>query len=263
MSIASRKEREFRERESLIIETAFDMLLEHGYIGFTIDKLAKKIDYAKGTIYKHFKCKEDIIVKILNEGFAQRQRVISRAKTFKLPERAIFYAAVVGAMLYNIVNPNLHKVIKIAGVGSIWDKVSPELKEEHSEMLKMSYDSFGRLLQSAQKNGYLDLGEHETVDIYYTLISIAISYDGLIKDKKYSDMPPFFTECFSEAELVKNAKKVLSLSLNTYMDGLNWRPLTCEYDYSALEKEVRNTIYSDLAELEGNGDYGKFIYNLC
>ena len=261
MSIATRKEREFKQREKLILKNSFDMLLDEGYIGFTIDKLAKKIDYAKGTVYKHFSCKEDIIMKILNEAFRQRMNIITRIKFLDLPERGIFVAGSAGMILYNILNPNLHRLIHIANVESIWNKVCRELKEQHNEMIKSIFIDFDQLIQKAVANGNIDLGEHESIDIYYSLICLNIGFSGLLNNGRasHAHIPHNIQECLFNSRMVKDPTKALMLTLNCYMDGLNWRPLSSEYDYCRLREEVTNTVYSDLAEMVKKGEYFDFV----
>ena len=58
----SPKQREIREREEHILEIARQMFFEEGYYNLTMGKIAKRIHCAKGTVYLHFPCKEDIIV---------------------------------------------------------------------------------------------------------------------------------------------------------------------------------------------------------
>ena len=259
MSIATRKEREYKEREQLILKTAFHMLYSEGYIGFTIDKLAKKIEYAKGTVYKHFSCKEDILLKIMNDGFSQRVKLLSRSFNLDLPERALFVACMVGSRLYNELNPNLHRLINIAAVESIWNKVSQELRESHNALIRNIFTNFDNLIQNAVNNGSLELGEHQSSDIYYTILSIVISYDALGRDMGKSGVHSNFFKCLGDMSLIENSQKVMSLNLNTYFDGLNWRPLSSEFDYYALEKEVAETVYFDLTEMVKSGEYFDYV----
>ena len=62
MSTLARKKREFVQREELILETARRLLLEVGYLELTMDLIARKIEYSKGTIYQHFSSKEEILL---------------------------------------------------------------------------------------------------------------------------------------------------------------------------------------------------------
>ena len=56
----SRKQREFLQREQLILDTAQNMLHQNGYVQLTMERIAEAVEYSKGTIYNHFASKEDI-----------------------------------------------------------------------------------------------------------------------------------------------------------------------------------------------------------
>lgn len=60
----TRKQREIRQRHELILDKSRELFIEHGYHSVTMDMIAKEMEYSKGTIYQHFKCKECIIVNL-------------------------------------------------------------------------------------------------------------------------------------------------------------------------------------------------------
>ncbi len=60
----TRKQREFQQREEEIIQTATKMFSVTGPEKVTIDMIAQAIDIAKGTVYKHFRSKDEILAAI-------------------------------------------------------------------------------------------------------------------------------------------------------------------------------------------------------
>lgn len=48
-------------RESAILDAAHSLLAEKGYQGMTMDDLATRVGIAKGSLYQHFKSKEELI----------------------------------------------------------------------------------------------------------------------------------------------------------------------------------------------------------
>lgn len=64
-----RKEREKRFRRSEILSAAVPLFAEKGYENTTIDDIAEKAEFGKGTIYNYFGSKEDIYWGILEEIF--------------------------------------------------------------------------------------------------------------------------------------------------------------------------------------------------
>ena len=60
MAALARKQRELRERESLLLDAARRILVEGGYHGLTMARVAEALEYSKGTIYSHSSCKSDV-----------------------------------------------------------------------------------------------------------------------------------------------------------------------------------------------------------
>lgn len=64
--MSSRKE-QFEHRERQILATAEQLLLESGDYDLTLDSLARHLDLAKGTLYKHFVSKDELLLRLLIE----------------------------------------------------------------------------------------------------------------------------------------------------------------------------------------------------
>jgi DNA-binding transcriptional regulator YbjK len=56
----SRKEREFFWRRQEILESALELFSEKGFHNITMHDIAKKSEFAVGTIYKFFSNKEEL-----------------------------------------------------------------------------------------------------------------------------------------------------------------------------------------------------------
>ncbi len=60
-----RKVREFRRREQEILDTALKLFLEKGEDSVTVEMIADAVGIGKGTIYKHFKSKAEIYLRLM------------------------------------------------------------------------------------------------------------------------------------------------------------------------------------------------------
>ncbi|HEX5361791.1 MAG TPA: TetR/AcrR family transcriptional regulator [Fluviicoccus sp.] len=71
----------FRAREQAILQAAEALLLELGDESITIEMIAERVGIAKGTIYKHFQSKDEMILQLLiayETGLAEEmQRAIA------------------------------------------------------------------------------------------------------------------------------------------------------------------------------------------
>lgn len=61
----SNRKQQFELREMRILQTAEQLLLESGEGDLTLDSLAIALDLAKGTLYKHFSSKDELLMRIL------------------------------------------------------------------------------------------------------------------------------------------------------------------------------------------------------
>lgn len=61
----SRKDQVRLEREELILSVALSLLKEFGLNVLTMQAIADRTEYSKGTIYQHFSCKEDVLAKLV------------------------------------------------------------------------------------------------------------------------------------------------------------------------------------------------------
>lgn len=65
MEKESRKVREFRRREQEILDAALQMFLQQGEDTVTVEMIAEAVGIGKGTIYKHFKSKTEIYLRLM------------------------------------------------------------------------------------------------------------------------------------------------------------------------------------------------------
>ncbi len=65
MGIRERKKRDFEKRKKLILETAKRLFSRKKSQNITLDEIATEIEFSKGTIYSHFKSKEEIYAELL------------------------------------------------------------------------------------------------------------------------------------------------------------------------------------------------------
>lgn len=78
MSEPTRKQKEFAKREGEILSAAISLFEGPHWEQVTVEQISKKADIGKGTIYKHFSCKEEIYAHIAL-GFNKRLMDISRS----------------------------------------------------------------------------------------------------------------------------------------------------------------------------------------
>ncbi len=61
----ARKVQEFRQREANILDAALELFMEHGEDRVTVEMIADHVGIGKGTIYKHFRSKSEIYLRLM------------------------------------------------------------------------------------------------------------------------------------------------------------------------------------------------------
>ena len=65
MSRTDRKQREFERREEEILDTALELFSQPNWESVTIEQIAKLADVGKGTVYKHFASKDELLFRLM------------------------------------------------------------------------------------------------------------------------------------------------------------------------------------------------------
>ncbi len=86
----SRKEREIEFRRKAIVEAAREVFSENGYDGTTIDSVAARSEFAKATLYKFFRTKEELYMSVVEDVFVEINEIAEGAMREELPVRDKF-----------------------------------------------------------------------------------------------------------------------------------------------------------------------------
>src|SRR5580693_6963156 len=77
MNAASRRQQHKKELRRVILNAARNIFVRQGYEDFSMRKLAEKVEYSPGTVYLHFKNKEELFECLVEESFARLLRTLT------------------------------------------------------------------------------------------------------------------------------------------------------------------------------------------
>jgi AcrR family transcriptional regulator len=69
VGIKERKERDAEKMRGGILKAAMDIFAKEGYEGVSMRRIADRIEYSPGTIYRYFENKDDIMLQLCYQGF--------------------------------------------------------------------------------------------------------------------------------------------------------------------------------------------------
>jgi len=83
MSALSRRRKHKEELRRLIFDAAREIFVRQGYESFSMRKLAEKIEYSPGSVYLHFKNKEELFECLVDESFTRLLKTLSSLRNGK------------------------------------------------------------------------------------------------------------------------------------------------------------------------------------
>jgi AcrR family transcriptional regulator len=217
----SRKQREIRLREAQILAVARDQILEGGYLGLNMDRIAAQIEYSKGTIYQHFRNKEEILLALVNDALDTRQRMFRAAAGFQGLDRVRL--ATIGAAAEAFVEhfPYHFKVEQIVRASSIWEKTSPERQQLMQTCEKNCMATVVEVVHHGVAAGDLTLPEGvRPEEVVFGLWSVYLG----------AQIISHSSETLGEIG-IENPIRSLRTNQQRMLDGYGWRPLSGDFDY--------------------------------
>lgn len=230
MGTQTRKQRQYNKRDQLILEVGRKMLLDKGYLGLNMERIAEEIEYSKGTVYKHFSCKEDLVGALMIETLQRIKEIILRVTEMKgvTRDRMTAIGLVLGAFM--TLNPGHIRTYELMRVASLREKVSVEklniIHDLHHDLISI----IGSIIEEALENRELILSVPEQREQI-----IAAGWSMVIGTYMvFSDVDD--RHVFPNTEF----RRLLPDTLQLIMDGLKWEPLSSERDYNCIvEKALR------------------------
>ena len=215
-----RKQREFRQREQLILDTAQQMLHRHGYAQLTMERIADAVEYSKGTIYNHFSSKEDLVCSLCCRCVSNLIELFQRAYGYAGTTRERFSAIGIAYSLYHQLNPLDAQNIQIVKTNAVREKLSVEKLEEMSALEHEITQLCMNLVNEAKQAGDIADAENHTTDtIVFGFWSML--YGGMLLAE--SDIP---LEELGFSPVIK----MLWNNSQRLMDAYGWKPLSANTD---------------------------------
>lgn len=242
MGTTSRKQKEVSDREQRLMDVARRMLIEQGYAGLTMDRLAEATEYSKGTVYQHFSTKEDLVAALAVQSCRQRLALFERAARFDGSPRERLTAMLVADELFARIHPHHFRSEMVIRMANLDDRASEARRDALGDMEGQCLDIVTGIVRDAIARGELALEPPQRPEgISFALVSLAIgtqivllNFDSLVGRLGIDE--PF---------------AAMGRSLVALLDGLGWRPLSSEFDYAGARGRVIREVFADECRATG------------
>jgi AcrR family transcriptional regulator len=217
-------------RTQQILGIAREAFLELGWDGFGIELIAERMGCSRPLVYKHFPCKEEILLALAIQSKARRVRLCERAVLFRGRPREKMLA--IGEVEGLLAPRDLPVELFVAST-SLRAKTSRE-RQDDLKVLDVRAVSFGTsVIREAIAAGDLRLPSPLCPeDLLFVLWSGRWGASNLMR----SDTP-------LEQSGVASPRLAVELSQAVLLDGFGWRPLGTEWPYRETRRRVHSEVF--------------------
>ena len=230
----TRKQREIREREQLLLNTARKILIEQGYAGLSMDQLAEVTEYSKGTIYQHFSTKEDLVTALAIETMERRVELFLRAEQFVGRSREKMLAIGVADEVFARLETQHYRSEFIIKLANLRDRASTQRRESLDRLESVCFGSVVRIVQGGIESGELP-SKVDPRELVYSVFTMALGTH--MTALNYCPMLEEFQ--------ILDPIKVLMNGIHILLDGFQWKPLRLEWDYAVTYQRICSEVFAE------------------
>lgn len=235
MATLTPKKLEIQQRGDRILAIARSMIIDEGYHGLNMDRIAEQLEISKGTIYNHFSCKEEIIIALAIQSAEQRKALFQAAAQFR--GRSRFRMLAIGQADIRFFQQHLShfEFERMLRIPSILEKTS-EKRQSVMQMCEATcMQIVGGIVRDAISSGDLDLPESMSAEeVVFGLWSLHYGAQNIIAS----------SENLEQIGLFKPIETMISHT-TMLLDGLGWLPLSSDFDEAAMIEQIHNEVLND------------------
>jgi AcrR family transcriptional regulator len=244
MGTLTRKQREVHQRELLLLDVARKMLIEKGYAGLSMDRLAEATEYSKGTVYQHFSTKEDLVSALALQSIEQRALYFSKAAGYQGHSRERFTAIGVADELFARLHPHYFRSELIIKMADLEDRASAERLDAIKGLECRCMGSVLAIIDEAVAAEDLVLPNPTTPgDVAFAVFTLAVGTQSTLLNFK-----PLLQDMGISSPLLSFRENCQVL-----VDGFGWKPLRSEWDYAGTFRRISREVFADEWQRAGLG----------
>jgi AcrR family transcriptional regulator len=235
MTKLTRKQHEIARRRNMIIAHARKILAREGYYALTMEKVAASLEYSRGTIYQHFKSKDEIIGEIGVGSHSLKVELFRRAKDFTGSLRERFFAAIIGYEHFTRFYSDYFLCDEIIRIPTVWNQLPQRCI---NSMMRLQWRMQGPMLKLISEA--IELGElpkmpkEGPASLVLGLWSLVETHYSFLATKS-----PIY-----RIHDIHDGWKLCRSNTNNLLDGYGWKPLSTDHDYEAVYERLKKSVFS-------------------
>lgn len=234
-----------KERELLIINSAVLLIQTNGIENLTMDKVVAQVPFSKGTVYKHFIGKEDLLLAISNYSIKVLGDLFYRAYQFKGCARSRMLLLNFSYLIYAMLYPALFQCVMCSKSPNVVGK-SSEKHINEGELLEVKLmTSIHGIVEDGLNDGSLSLPLNMDIQqICFSNWSMAYGAITLLSGE--------VEQCSGRTSLI--VERELFNHSNLLHDGMGWQPLSKDRNHCAELKTALGELFpEELMQIKAKG----------
>jgi len=238
-------EKGFNEREDKILTAAISLIRDIGLENLTMDKVVSKVPFSKGTVYKHFIGKEDLLLAVSNHAMNVLSDLFRRAYEFDGCSRERMTLLNFSYLIYAILYPELFQAVICSKSQSVIGKASEKRLNEHDQLEAKLLISIHGIVDAALRDNSLVLPINMNIQ-QLCFANWSMSYGAITLLSGEVESCSGRTDLIIERELLNHS--------NLLFDGMGWKPLSTEVKSCTKLTVALQTVFpNELALIEKKG----------
>lgn len=232
---AARKDARFQERQERLLEAARRLLLAEGYHGVTMEALAAAINYSKGTVYQHFKSREDVLMALAAETAKVREDLFERASAFRGKPRERMAGIGEAYALFVRDYPAYLHTEQILHAASIREKSAEDHQSKVEGCDNRCLSIAAGIVRDGISQGDLDLPK-------------GVSPESLMLGLWSMTFGAYFLAStgIPRNQLgIGDVRSIVRRNCHALMDGWGWKPLSPEWDYEDTYRRIAKDVFPE------------------
>ena len=238
-------EKALKERELQIINAAVSLIEQDGIENLTMDKVVAQVPFSKGTVYKHFIGKEDLLLAISNYSLEVLGDLFYRAYQFEACTRSRMMLLNFSYLIYAILYPALFQCVMCAKSPNVVGKSSSKniIEAESLEIQLMT--SIHGIVEAGLADGSLVLPNNMDIQqLCFSNWSMAYGTITLLSGE--------VEQCSGRTNLIVE-RELFNIS-NLLFDGLNWQSTSQNSNHCLdLQNALADLFPQELARINAIG----------
>ncbi len=236
MKTHARRERAFAQREAEFLDLARRMIAEGGLAGFNMDRLTEATEYSKGTLYQHFKSKEDLLTALAVQSQERRVAWFDRASRHDGGTRERMVGLALAEEIFVTLRPLHFRSELLIKLSDFAERAAPERVAELDRLEARCGAVVGAVVADGVRAGDLALAPGRTAgEVECGFIALHIGAFTMMHNFR----------SLHRAAGVTDPLRALRYQFAAYLDGLGWRPLSGESDPAASYRRILASVFPD------------------